>query len=160
MTVATTLARLRQLAELFPHPDMPWETRPEFHPPLSPESISDLEGEWACSLPQDLRAFLGLCGGINAINIRNGYWIGVLDRSRGLPEAVTTDDGNTVVVPIAIDGGGNAFLLAPAYGRVWRRDHETGMVRPVAESFSTSLERIADDWEHHLRDDRNWVYLT
>jgi hypothetical protein len=59
------------------------------------------------------------------MSVHNGYWLGGIERlmrsaCRGdFPRNVE----NEPAIPVATDGGGNAFLLA-ADGQVWRWDHE------------------------------------
>lgn len=156
MTVASALRRLRALAESFPTPEMPWEDRPVFLPPLDARRLADL-----AALPPELLEFFALCGRVRAGNIRNGYDVGdwgavQRDPANGLPLTIDREP----VFAVGFDGGGNAFLHSLADGRVWRWDHETGATAPVADSFAQLLHRIADDWEHHLADDREWVYLA
>jgi hypothetical protein len=64
------------------------------------------------------------------------------------------------VLAIALDGGGNAFLLSPRSGDVWRWDHETGNTTRVAESFSGFLQRVVEDWKAYVGNRQLWTYLV
>ena len=104
-------------------------------------------------LPSDLRAFLTACRAVVAMSVHNGYWVGDVE---SLARLVGRNDFPRLVawepaVPVATDGGGNAFLLTSS-GRVWRWDHETDNMREVAASFADFLERIADDWAAYVSD--------
>ena len=62
-------------------------------------------------------------------------------------------------IPVATDGGGNAFLLS-ASGVVWQWNHETGEVENVAPSFGAFLERVAEDWAAYISDEPDWRFLV
>jgi hypothetical protein len=76
------------------------------------------------------------------------------------------------VLAVAGDGGGNQFLKAvgsEAAGQVWKWNHERpvrfdGVAREgltvVAGSFTAFLERVAEDWEHFVHNDRAWSYIS
>jgi hypothetical protein len=156
-SVATTLTRLRDLALAFPRPDCDWEDRPRFNPPATSQSIAEIELSAGFDLPDDLRAFLNQTESIVAMSVHNGYWLGDIKQLVGgsFPRLVEGE----AVLPVATDGGGNAFFLG-ASGRVWRWDHETGKVRLISASFAAFLERIADDWEAYASETPNWQFLT
>src|SRR6202044_2402277 len=113
----------------FPRPDCIWEERPRFDPPASPESVAEFERVAGFPLPDDLRDFFAVNDSVIAISIHNGFWLGgarQLARSAeqgNLPRSVNGERA----IPVATDGGGNAFLLT-ANGRVWRWNHETDAV--------------------------------
>jgi hypothetical protein len=166
MTVESLLARLREAALAMPRPGCDWESRPEF---LLPPDAAQLEAARMATgepLPDDLLAFLRLCGGIKGMSVHNGYQLcGAADvaktRSDGWPPAsVAGPAGQERVVPVAWDGGGNAFLLSPATGRVWRWDHETGGTTQVASSFTEFLARVVVDWEAYVSDIPGWRFLV
>ena len=76
------------------------------------------------------------------------------------------------VLPIGGDGGGNLFVLevtSRCDAWVWKWLHELGCaddgvetesIEVMSRSFSAFLERIADDWEAFLRDDRAWSFMS
>lgn len=77
-----------------------------------------------------------------------------------------------MIEPIGGDGGGNFFLLeatSRSDASVWKWLHELGCaddgidsesVVEMARSFSAFLERMADDWEAFVRDDRAWRFMS
>ncbi len=143
----------------------PTESAPRFAAPCRAAELLDLQGATGLPLPAEVRSLLSTHSSIVAIDIHKGYWIGGptnLARSvrRGdYPTFVEAETGRVRAQPVATDGGGNAFLITET-GDVWRWDHETGGTWHVAESFEAFLNRIADDWEHYLAEDRGWVYLV
>jgi hypothetical protein len=166
LAVGNSLTRLQALAEAFPRQDCPWEERPQFEPPVRDEALEAIRKAAGAALPDDFVAFLQECGGIRAMGVHNGYWIGGTEaltdgRFRySFPTAVAGPQGTEAVFPVGTDGGGNAFLMTVHDGRVWRWDHETGHVRQVASSFSDFMERVVADWEHAIADDSTWEYLV
>jgi hypothetical protein len=72
-----------------------------------------------------------------------------------LPRAANEE----AAIPVAIDGGGNAFLLG-ASGRVWRWNQETGRLNLVAASFGAFLERVAEDWSAYVSEKPGWRFLV
>jgi cell wall assembly regulator SMI1 len=147
--VEASIARLRELAQTMPRPGCDWEDRPRFDPPASRDAIGALERVAGFPLPTDLRAFFALTDAVVGISIHNGYWLGGAENlARGdFPRVAAGEPA----VPVATDGGGNAFLLS-ASGRVWRWDHERGNETKVAESFTEFLERVAADWAAYISD--------
>ena len=101
---------------------------------------------------------------IVAMDIHNGYWIGgPVELARSIRRndfpADLDEGGRTVrAIPLATDGGGNAFLMAG--GSVWRWNHETGVCTVVAGGLDEFLRRVAQDWSHHLQGDETWDYLV
>ena len=87
------------------------------------------------SLPASIRAFLAEHDSIAAMDVWNGYWIGGVSLLRSIergdfPGSVESHR----VMPIATDGGGNAFLMpGDSDGRVWKWSHETSEVKVLAE---------------------------
>jgi cell wall assembly regulator SMI1 len=157
MTVATAMTRLRELAAAFAEPE-----RPAFRPAASAMALQALERAAGARLPEPLKEFLLQADAVVAMDIHNGYWLGgaeELARSmeRGDPPRSVTD---TPVIPVATDGGGNAFLLSVSDGRVWRWDHETGQVQVIAGSFPDFLDRVADDWEQFALGTPDWRFLV
>ena len=142
--VADVLNRLRGLADLFPEGE-----GPTFSPPASADALEAFESAVGLALPAELREFLAHCDAIVAMDVHNGYWIGgtaglARSAARGdFPETMDSGGERITVMPVATDGGGNAFFLIPADGRVWRWDHETGTLSAVADSFVGFLERVA-----------------
>ena len=117
-------------------------------------------------LPQDFVEFLRACEAIIAMDICNGYWIGGIDQlsrniARGdFPALINVNGRQIPVMPIATDGGGNAFLMSIADQTVWKWDHETRNVRIVSENFPAFIRRILQDFEHWLSGDTKWDYLS
>ena len=161
MEVIRTLARLQSIADRF----LEWQT-PRFAAPAASEAIHELERVAGTRLPGDLRAFLERLDEIVAMDIHNGYWLGgtgALTRSvlrNDFPKELKTGGSLIQALPVATDGGGNAFLVASDGGGVWRWDHETRNTAQVATSFSKFLARVADDWEHAAADDPDWAFLV
>jgi cell wall assembly regulator SMI1 len=160
MEIETALDRLRALADQFPERE-----RPSFRSPASPNVIRDFERTVGAPLPRELQEFLLRCDSIVAMGIQNGYWIGglaELTRSimRGDFPSTLNEDNSVHVVPVATDGGGNAFLISIDDGRVWRWDHETGENIEVAATFEGFLNRIAMDWENAAAGTEGWHYLV
>jgi hypothetical protein len=159
--VTTSLARLRELALALPRPGCEWEERPTFEPPTSSEMVAAFEQVAGFPLPADFRVFLALTGAVVGMSVHNGYWIGGVERlarcieAEGFPREVAGE----MAAPIATDGGGNGFLLS-ASGRVWRWDHETGVVSPVVASFTEFLARVAADWQAYVDDSPGWQFLA
>jgi cell wall assembly regulator SMI1 len=143
----------------------PDEAAPRFEPPASPTELAELEDAFGGALPADMLALLQTTRAIVAMDIRNGYWIGgpaELSRSihrRDFPAEVDVRGEAVRAIPLATDGGGNAFMLAVA-GSVWRWDHETNGCTFVAENLGTFLHRVAEDWSHDLKGDDTWKYLV
>lgn len=158
MSVATTLTRFRDLARAFPRPGRDWEDRPRFGPPATSQSLVELERTAGFALPQDLRDFLEQTESIVAMSVHNGYWLGsireLIDRD-SFPRVAERE----AAIPVATDGGGNAFLLG-ASGHVWRWNHETDELKLVAATFGAFLERVAEDWAAYVSGKRNWCFLV
>jgi len=161
MAVEASLARLRELALGIPRPGCDWEERPRFQPPASPKQVAAFERAAGFPLPADLRAFLADAGAVVGMSVHNGYWVGDVERlgrsiDRGdFPRSVSGESA----VPVATDGGGNAFLLSEG-GRVWRWDHDTGSVSEVAASFEHFIERVAADWSAYVAETPGWRVLV
>jgi cell wall assembly regulator SMI1 len=161
MSIDVSLTRLRELALAIPRPGCDWEERPRFDPPATSESLAELERVAGFVLPDDLRAFFAQTDAVVGMSVHNGYWIGgtkqlVQSTERGdFPRAIS----GGLVVPIATDGGGNAFLLGENR-RVWLWDHESDKVKMVADSFEAFLEQVAGDWAAYVSDNRDWQFLV
>jgi cell wall assembly regulator SMI1 len=158
MSVATTMTRLHELALALPRPGCDWEDRPRFEPPATPQSVVELERMAGFALPGDLREFLDQTDSIVAMSVHNGYWLGGINRlidGDSLPRVANGE----AAIPVATDGGGNAFLLG-ASGRVWRWNHETDRMNLVAASFGAFLERVAADWSAYVSEKPGWQFLV
>jgi cell wall assembly regulator SMI1 len=158
--MADVLNRLRSLADLFPEGE-----GPTFSPPASADAIQAFGSALGFPLPAELREFLAQCDAVVAMDVHNGYWIGGCRvGSQREPRRFSRKHGyrrgTHHVMPIATDRGGNAFLLTPADGRVWRWDHETGTLSAIAGSFAAFLERVAQDWERAASGDADWECLV
>ena len=66
-------------------------------------------------LPGDLREFLELTDSIVAMSVHNGYWLGGINNLIDEGSLPRVADGEAAI-PVATDGGGNAFVLAPVVG--------------------------------------------
>lgn len=156
MHVRQTLARLHDLAASFDN----W-ARPTFDPPASPERLTAFRRVAGFPLPPDLDVLFAEHESIRAMDIHNGYWIGGLDAlvasasDGSIPRLIREEPA----VPIATDGGGNAFLVS-ASGRVWRWDHENGDLEQVAASVGEFLERVAADWAALAAGTPGWRFLV
>lgn len=163
MTIDAAMARLRAVADTF-EPRYGYERPPRFDPPATADQIAELDRR-SRPLPDDLRAFLLTAAQVVAMDVGNGYWLGGRvtfepQPDDGWPGLVETDAAPVSVIAVATDGGGNAFLLAPASGAVEHWDHETGRTRRVADSFAAFLVRVADDWQAFAADTPGWTYLV
>lgn len=158
MTIESVMARLRSIADRF-EPQRGDEQPPRFDPPATARQIAGLERR-SGPIPDDLRAFLLTSAQVVAMDIRNGYWLGGRVTLDPRPDDRWFGLGAPPVIAVATDGGGNSFLLSPARDAVWFWDHETGQTRPVADSFTAFLSRVADDWEHDAADAPDWKYLV
>ena len=160
-SIEDALVRLQDAAGLLPESE-----RPTFRGAASAQQIDALEAAVGNRIPDDFRMLLQTCDAIVAMDVHNGYWIGgaeALARSvaRGdFPRVVSDGSTSAPAMPIATDGGGNAFLARIADGSVWRFDHETGIVEPVASSIDGFLHRVAEDWVHFAADDHQWHYIV
>ncbi|MFO0964979.1 MAG: SMI1/KNR4 family protein [Gemmataceae bacterium] len=158
MSVAMIVARLRELADTLPRLGCDWEERPRFEPPATPHSIAELERSAGFVFPTELRESLAQTDSVVAMSVHNGYWLGGIKQllnGDGLPRVV---DGESAI-PVATDGGGNAFLLASS-GTIWRWDHETGKAKVVADSFGAFLSRIVEDWAAYVEERSGWRFLV
>ncbi len=159
--IEDALARLREAAERLLESE-----RPRFHGAASVQQIDALETALGNRIPDDFRRLLQICDAIVAMEVHNGYWIGGAEAlAEGvareyLPRMISDGLTSAPAIPIATDGGGNAFLARVADGSVWRSDHETGNVEPVASSIDGFLQRVADDWVHFAADDHDWHYIV
>ena len=160
-TTAYPLDKLRNLADSFSQNE-----RPTFTPPSSADAIQAFESVLGFRLPSQLLQFLSTYDAIIAMNVHNGYWIGglfELTRSVGrddFPRSIMVGREPHTIIPVATDGGGNAFLLSVDDGRIWRWDHETGNTTNVANSFVAFLRQVAEDWDHAIFNDEDWEYLV
>ncbi len=157
MAVETSLSRLRELALAFPRANCEWEEQPHFAPPATRQSVVEIERCAGFVLPSDLRTFLEQTNTVIGMSIHNGYWIGGIEGllSGSFPPIIQDES----VLPIATDGGGNAFLISYS-GHVWKWYHETGKVVKVATSFDAFLERVIADWEAYLAGTPDWDFLV
>jgi SMI1/KNR4 family protein SUKH-1 len=160
-SIDAMLLRLRALATAFSVNE-----RPTFHPGASPEAISALQAVTAGPVPEDFAYFLSQCDSIIAMDVWNGYWIGGIEWLRrsvacgDFPSAISEGGNPDSVIPVATDGGGNAFLLSLGSDKVWKWNHESGDATLVARGFAAFLARIVEDWEHFLSSDSTWSYLS
>jgi hypothetical protein len=152
------VARLRELAHALPRPGCDWEERPRFEPPATSQGITELERAAAFDLPADLREFLEQTNSVLAMSVHSGYWLGGIKQllNEGTLPRVVEDEA---AIPVATDGGGNAFLLASS-GAIWRWNHETGEANVVADSFGAFLERVVDDWAAYIDERPGWRFLV
>ena len=161
MTTLLSLERLRKAGSALPRPGCDWEEAVTFEPPATAEAIDAFEKVAGFELPADLKSFLASTEAVIGMSVHNGYWIGGLanlTRATQASELPRNVNGHPAV-PIATDGGGNAFLLA-SEGAIWRWDHETGDFRRIADSFSEFLALVAADWEAYVAQTAGWRYLV
>jgi hypothetical protein len=155
------LVRLRAAARLFPA-----SQQPSFHDGASAQQVDALEKTLGHCIPEDLRVLLRACDAIVTMDVRNGYWVGGTDTlvrsyARGdFPRAISDGPTEAAAIPIATDGGGNAFLARVSDGSVWRLDYETGAIERIAATIDGFLLRVAEDWEHEAAGDLEWSYLV
>lgn len=137
-----------------------WE-RPTFGAPATAEAIAAFRVAAGFSLPAGLEALLSEHESIRAMGVHNGYWIGGIEQLAAalaraeLPRTARDEP----VVPVATDGGGNAFLVS-SRGHVWRWEHETGTTTEIATSVEAFLERVAADWEAFVAGTPGWRFLV
>jgi hypothetical protein len=150
---------------------------PTFGPGCSTGELDELQERGP--LPGDYVEFLSLCRRIVASDVFNGYYLySPLGRpsDTAIPRRLLIGAEPTLqevaVSAVGGDGGGNLFLMGVgpiAAGRVWKWNHEhparsDGVTREglteVADSFATFLQRVAEDWEHFARGDRDWPYIS
>jgi hypothetical protein len=109
--IEDALARLRDAVECLLESE-----RPRFHGAASAQQIDALETALGNRIPDDSRRLLQICDVIEAMDVHNGYWIGgaePLARSvarRDFPHMISDGSTSASAIPIATDGGGNAFL--------------------------------------------------
>lgn len=175
--IEKVLNRMKEAGAKLSILDFPYPIEvPEFGPGCHQVEIDEIEENWP--LPTDYREYLLLCRYINAADVFNGYFlfspIGIATADGPKILHVEIDGGLDEVQVAAIggDGGGNLFLMGRspnAAGEVWKWNHEypprfdgvssDGLLF-VAASFTEFLERVADDWEHFVADDRDWSYIS
>ena len=154
---------------------------PRFGGRCLPEEIDELCALFKVQLPSDYREWLLSCRRLFAPDVRSGYFlfspISILDTwtQSGTPKRILGDDpevvGDVPTIPIGGDAHGNLFLLSVSEdlnGSVWKWDQGVppqtdgslthGTTR-VAASFSAFLERVVEDWTHHLDEDSEWHYV-
>jgi len=149
MSVDGSLAKLRELALALPRPGCDWEETPTFGPPATEQSLAKLERVAGFILPAAVRTFFTLNDSIIGMSVHNG------SAERGdFPRTVSSQKA----IPIATDGGGNAFVLAEN-GSVWRWDHESERVVQVSSSFEVFLERVTADWAAFVAGTPDWTFL-
>jgi hypothetical protein len=166
MEIPGLLEQLRELALALPREGCPWEGPAHFEPPATSAEVEAAVLAAGGQLPDDVVTYLHLCGGIAAMTMHNGYWLsGARDIAsqsfrENLPMSIVVSHKSESVIPIATDGGGNAFLLSVKTGRVWRWNHENDEVRPVTSSFTEFLHRVVEDWTAYITDKPDWKYLV
>lgn len=160
-TIEGVVQRLVDLGHRYP-PDV----APLFEGPAAPGELTDLEKALGEAIPAAFLRLLQTTRAIVAMDIHNGCWIGgpvQLARSirRGdFPGSLRAEGRDERALPIATDGGGNAFLLVIRLGSVWRWDRGTGAVAYVSPDLTEFLARVAADWQHELEGDATWSYLV
>ncbi|WP_197527854.1 SMI1/KNR4 family protein [Posidoniimonas polymericola] len=161
MTVAESIEALRELAKAWPHEECPWEERPSFRPASTAQALQEFEVLGGLLLPDDLRAFFSEVDAIVAMSVHNGYWIGGVEE---LSQSLRRGDfpaviGEAPAIPVATDGGGNAFLM-DATGRVWRWSQEDGLLTQISGDFASFLARVVGDFRASYSDTPGWKYLV
>jgi len=178
-TLLKTLSELRAIGDRLPALPSPSPLHaPTFHERAAPESIESLEASFFSPLPDDYSSFLAVCGGFDAMDIFNGYYLQppqFVERQMAQGanfSSVYVHGHSEPALPIGGNGGGDLFFLVPTRG-VWRVSHailSTGGepielssgqwgVTNVGSSFLSFLERIQRDWLHFVNDpDSPWEY--
>ena len=182
MKETAALERLRHLAGRIGEAGVGgFDGAPKFGGRCLPEEIDELSSRFRVQLPPEYRDFLLSCRRVFAPDIRSGYFlfspISILDTwaQSGTPKRIRVETpdfaGELPTMPIGGDTHGNLFLLSVSedlHASVWKWDQGippqadgtlTHGASQVASSFSEFLERIADDWAHHLDQDSEWRYL-
>jgi hypothetical protein len=136
-----------------------WQA-PTFGPPATTDEIAALRATLDIPLTARLKQFLTQHRAIVAMDIWNGYWLGcsAVGPLR-LPNLPALFHSGVRALPIATDGGGNAFLEVSG-GPILHWNHGTGGMTAVAPDLTCFLRLIATDWEHAAEDDASWLYLT
>ena len=100
------------------------ETAPEFCRPATKSGLDSLARSSKRALSADPRAFLSLHRAIVAMDVFNGYWLGASKSGRlvlpSTPTAAKLTSDAEPVIPVATDGGGNAFVQSVQSGSIWR----------------------------------------
>lgn len=159
--VTAALDRLREAASELPL--FEWDQPPTFAPGL-PNHRTSTHGE---NLPADALSFLRACSHIAAADVHNGYFIGgpdsfaPVDRQAPHPHEADVDGELRPLIKIGSDGAGNAFLMALGPSNlIFKWHHETDLLEPIAQSFSTFLGVIATDWEHYVSGDSSHKFVS
>jgi len=164
-SVHEVIARLRKSATAIPAIDSIYPLdEPTFAPGASSDEIDSLEAMIGSPLPTDYREFLGMCSGLDAMDIWNGYSIHspALVHQIVAAAEVPTEYENQRLLPVGSDGGGNMFFLSLPSGAMvkWRHDISTAPFVIIAPSFIGFLDRVAQDWSHFINGDSQWEYLA
>jgi hypothetical protein len=176
--ISDALDRLRKAGSAVPMLAHVYSVEPpKFGPACCAGELDELQEH--VPLPPDYVEFLSLCRRIVASDVLNGYYLySPLGRpaDSSIPRRLLVGAEpllrEVAVMAVAGDGGGNQFLMgvgSVAAGHVWKWNHEhpvrsDGVAREglteVADTFTGFLERMAGDWEHYVRDDRDWPYIS
>jgi hypothetical protein len=90
---------------------------PVFGTGVSEDDIASLESLLQAPLAEDFLLFQELCGSISAMDIWNGYdlmgacHIKALITNPDSPQVIQVKHGQSLMIPIGGDGGGNLFLM-------------------------------------------------
>jgi hypothetical protein len=137
---------------------------PRFASAASQSELDALGRSLDLALPPDLLELLRLHRAIVAMDVRNGYWIGASETGAlvlpNQPREALLNNELIAVVPVATDGGGNAFVQSLRDGTIWRLDHETAVCAMVGAHLPAFLLRVAEDWMHASHGDTDWRYLV
>jgi len=121
---------------------------------------------------EDLADFYGRHDGLSWPDVWNGYFLHGLHLvlaadKRGEPNAVLGVDAGAILV-LGSDGGGGRFAerldsreiayMPPGLVRQGGYDNSDRRTRIVSSDFGAFLERLADDLDAFVRDDRSWAF--
>ena len=161
MTITSIVEKLRDLADKMPREGCDWEETPTISIAANSGAFDVYQRLAAFQFPKDLMQFFSITDLVSGMTVHNGYTIGGIDdlvrsiQRRDFPIHIDS----VPVVPIGTTGNGDAFLIdSRGVAYLWR--HESGSTTIVADSFSSFLQRIADDWHAYIYDVDDWEFIS
>jgi hypothetical protein len=149
------------LLKKIPRDGCDWEETPTISIAASSSAVRGLQQLTSFDLPIDLTEFFSITDLVSAMAVHNGYAIGGVDnlvrsiQRRDFPSHVDCE----LVVPIGSLGNDDAFLIdSRGVTYLWR--HESGSTTIMADSFSSFLQRVADDWHAYVYDVDGWQFMS
>jgi hypothetical protein len=145
----------------------------EFLPAADVELLDEIERQRNTKLPEEFRTFYQTIGGLNLIDIYNGYRIHPLKfliRTHEIPIRIAGTQEDEILT-FGSDGGGNYFAMrldesgevlcmaieAIVEDSIYYEDDFP--VKTVGSSFYGYLERLLADTKAYINDDRDWIYM-